>query len=465
MTRRTSLLLCLAACGKSEAPPRSAPLPGKLTPAVLDAWAERELARNLPSAVIGLVDASGLRWSKGVGERAPGGGRPDRTTIYRIGSVTKLVTGTALLQLQERGTLTLEDPVTRWIPELTALSKVTLRHLVTHTSGIPSLGDGSAVYWEQRPPDRAALLRAVAAAPAWEPGSRSEYSNAGMALAGEVVARASKTSYRAFTAASVFEPLGMRTVAWDRDAVPRDRLALGSVSGTADPPHWQLGAFEAAGGLYASLDDMTAFARYALGAPPRILADKSLAAAMRDDPLPGPHGVAWIAGGTGRERYAAHTGSTIDYSASIVVLPEAGLAAIVLASGPDAELVECAAAAVARAASSSSPLATCRSELDAATRATASATLDRLLAVLADPKPAAIDAAFEPAFLAQIPATTIVEVVGQLRARFGACRTYVLTDKGGMGVRGTLRCENGDVKLELAASPANRVAGILFPEL
>jgi CubicO group peptidase (beta-lactamase class C family) len=453
MTKPIAILLAgLFACGRDE-PPVAKPTPAPLvvTSAALDAWADQQLGK-LPSAVIGLVDASGLRWVRGV---ATNGARPDRTTVYRIGSVTKLVTGT----------LTLDDPVTRWIPELTALSKVTLRHLVTHTSGIPSMGDGSAIYWEQTPPDRAALLRAVAAAPAWEPGSRSEYSNAGMALVGEVIARATKSEYRAYTNAAILAPLGMRTAVWDRSAVPADRLALGSIEGKLDPPHWQLGAFEAAGGLYASLADMTAFARFALGVPPHILGDKARVAAQTDDPLPGDHGVAWIAGGAGRERFVAHTGSTIDYTAALVVYPEAGFAAIVLASGSDAELVECAAFKVARAAATATPLVPCRVELDDATRAAANATLDRLLVVLADPQPGAITAAFEPGFLSQIPAAQIVDVVGQLRGEAGACKSYLVTDKAGGSVRGKLRCEKRDLAFEITPSHEHRIAGLRFPDL
>lgn len=468
MTKLVTLCLVLATCGRDTPPkPAAKPLPGNLTAAALDAWVERELAGKVPSAVVGFVDANGLVWSKGFGERAPGAGRPDATTIYRIGSITKLVTGTALLQLRDRGTLTLDDPVTRWVPENPALSKVTLRHLVTHTSGISSIGDGSAVYWEQRPPDRAALVRAVAAAPAWEPGSKNAYSNAGMALAGEVIARAARTSYREYIQTAILAPLGMRTAVWDREAVPRERLALGAVGAKSDPPHWQLGAFEAAGGLYASLDDMTAFARFSLGANPSVLSDASRDAAMHDDPLPGPHGVAWLAGGEGRQRFAGHTGSTEDYSSAIFVAPEVHLGVIVLAAGSDADLVQCAAAALLRAAVQATPPDTCKVDttskpLDEPTRRTTSAALDRVLVVLADPTPAAITAAFEPAFLENIPAASLVEVVTQLRAQLGACTSYTLGDKGKGAVRGTFKCEKGEAKFEIAASAASRVAGIKF---
>lgn len=483
-----------AACGSRPPPPPSpssppppapaappgatAPLAGApgLDPAALDAWVDRELAGALPSAVIAIADRDGLRWHRGVGSRdARGGAPPDRGTVYRLGSITKVLTGTAVLQLRDAGALTLDDPVARWIPELAALGAggppVTIRHLVTHTSGIPTLGDGSAVYWEQRPPDRAQLVRAVSGPLAFAPGTRSEYSNAGMALAGEIVARAAGVPLRDYLARRVLEPIGMRAAAWDREAVPVDRLAIGAAGeGAIDPPHWQLGAFEAAGGLYASTDDLAALARFALGGAPHVLAPASLDQALRDDPLPGPHGVAWLAGEEDGLRWAAHTGSTGDYSATILVLPDAGLAALVLAAGPDAELVDCAAQAVLRSVVAGTPPAPCRRErreLDAATRAAAGAALARLRELLAAPAPAAIEAAFAPAFLRQVPAAAIARHVGELAARVGRCARHELTGAGGrLAARGILHCERGAVPVELAAEaePPHRILGLLFPD-
>ncbi len=478
-----------AACGS---PPRSSPpgapsapppaagasapaaAPG-LDPAAFDAWADRELAKALPSAVIAIADRTGLRWHRGVGSRdARGGPPPDRGTVYRIGSITKLLTGTAVLQLRDAGALALDDRVARWIPELPALGAstppVSIRHLVTHTSGIPSLGDGSAVYWEQRPPDRAQLIRALAAPLEFAPGTRSAYSNAGMALAGEIVARASGEPYRGYLARRVLGPIGMRTAAWDRAAVPPDRLAIGvREGGTIDPPHWQLGAFEPSGGLYASLEDMAAFARFALGGMPQVLAPASLDEAQRDDPLPGEHGVAWVAGSRDGIRFAFHNGSTQDYSATLIVLPERGLAAIVLAAGPNVDLVDCAAAAVLRTAATGAPLGSCShepGELGEAERAVAGAALVRLRAVLADPTEATVAAAFAPAFLSQVPAVALAQLVGELAQRVGRCDRHELAGGGRrLPARAILHCERGTVPLEIAAEaePPHRITGLWFP--
>ena len=95
------------------------------------------------------------------------------------------------------------------------------------------------------------------------------------------------------------------------------------------------------------------------------------------------------------------------------------------------------------------------------------AALDALLDVLRDPTPRAIEAAFDPAFLQQIPTATIAAMVAKLRTRVGPCTGHELRERGGMGVRGVLVCERGMVKFELATTDAApyRITGILFPEL
>jgi CubicO group peptidase (beta-lactamase class C family) len=466
------LLGAAAACGGPPAPSAPpAPTPAGLDTATLDAWVDRELAA-LPSAVVALVDRDGLRWQRGVGARdGRDGAAPDpATAIYRIGSITKVLTGTAVLQLRDAGRLDLEDPVARWIPELAArLPGVTIRHLVTHTAGIPSLGDGSAPYWTPTPPSEAALLRALDVPLEFSPGSASAYSNAGMALAGVVIARASGQPYRAYLDEHVLAPLGMRSAAWDRGAVPADRLALGvGPDRSIDPPHWQLGAFEPAGGVYASLADLTGLARLALGQAPAVLAPASLAEALRAGPLPGDHGVAWLVGEAGGLRYATHTGSTTDYSATLVALPEHGLAAIVLAAGPDADLVECAGFALVSAVALERPPPSCAARpLDAATSAAVDDALTRLRALLAAPSEAAIAALFAPAFLAHVPAAAIDEVARAIAERFGRCDRHEITGSGGLGVRAVLHCERGPLAVELGLEDAapRRIAGLLFPDL
>ncbi len=471
------LLLGVAACGCPTGPTRpagqspGAPPAAAFDGARFDAWADRELA-GLPSAVIALVDHDRIVWKRAVGARdARGGPAPDlATAVYRIGSITKVLTGTALLQLRDAGRLDLDDPVARWVPELAArLPGVTIRHLYTHTSGIASGGDGSAPYWTSTPPTEAAMLRALDLPLAFEPGGKHDYSNAGLAVAGLIVARASGQPFRAYMNARVLAPLGMRTAAWDRTAVGADRLAIGvAPDGTIDPPHWQLGAFEPAGGLYASLDDMRGLARLPLGLAPSVLPATSLAVALTDDPLPGDHGVAWLVGEQDGLRYATHSGSTSDYSAALIALPDTGLAAIVLASGPDTNLVDCAATALLRAAARKEPPTSCvPAPLDAATAAAVDDALTRLRALLPGPTDANLAALFTPGFLAQIPRAALDDGARRITQQHGRCDRHEVIGPGGLGVRAILHCERGkrSVELHLEDAPPRRIDAITFPGL
>jgi len=442
---------------------------------VLDTWADRDVGKQVPSAVIALVDGNGVRWSHGVGARdARGGAPPDTRTIYRIGSITKVLTGTALLQLRDQGRLHLDDPVGRWIPELaprlTAAdgSAVTLRHLVTHTSGIPGVGDGSAPYWQQTPPTEEQMLRALDVALEFAPGTSTAYSNAGMALAGVVIARASGEPYRTYLQRHVLDPLGMRTAAWDRTAVPAERLAIGVGAGVIDPPHWQIGAFEAAGGLYASVDDMVGLARLALGKQPSVLAPATLREALTDDPLPGPHGVAWAVSTLELGRRVGHTGSTSDYAATLMALPDRGIAAIVLASSGNTEVVECAAFELLKSTVTGKPPGSCMPKpLDAAAAAAIDKALTQLRAFLAAPDDASLKATFAPAFLAAIPRSVIDQATTAIKDKLGRCDRHEVSGVTSAGVAAVLHCERGDLKAVLSAQPEppHLIDSLLFPEL
>jgi CubicO group peptidase (beta-lactamase class C family) len=325
---------------------------------------------------------------------------------------------------------------------------VTLRHLVTHTSGIPSVGDGSAPYWTDKPPSEEAMLKALAGPLQFPPGSKSEYSNAGMALAGVVLARAAKQPYRAYMEAHVLRPIGMRSL-WDRSAVPDAvRVAGRGAGGAVDPPTWTLGAFEPAGGLWASLDDMTALARFVHGSD----ADRVLPAASRklmftdDASLPGAHGVAWIAGPGG----IGHAGSTTDYTASIVSSPDKKITGIVLTSGGALELVDCAAIALARAVASGGAPASCAAtapkDID---RAALVASLDRLVAFLARPDETTARAAFAPVFLAAVPLDQLIAMTRKLEAQAGACSRHELpADARSAGGRVTIVCAKAKLVLD-----------------
>lgn len=212
-------------------------------------------------------------------------------TAYRIGSITKTFTAAALLALRDRGRLSLDDRLDRWLPEAAGLTyapndaqPVTLRALLSHASGLPRLGD-----FDYTRPDRdvteADVLGALGRARATAPETRYLYSNFGMALGGLVVARAAKEPYREVVRRSFFVPLRMQHsgFAADEPGVAAN-LATGYLTrqARAAATPWRLGASEGAGGIYASVNDMATWVAFQLDAwPPRSTESRGTEALAR----------------------------------------------------------------------------------------------------------------------------------------------------------------------------------------
>jgi CubicO group peptidase (beta-lactamase class C family) len=112
--------------------------------ALIEMYLESEQeSQNIPGLSAGIVYDQEILWAKGFGyanleERIPA----TIGTLYRIGSVTKIFTAVMLMQLRDKGHLQLDDPVARYLPEFTRLRTdipITFRHLVSHTSGLPTM--------------------------------------------------------------------------------------------------------------------------------------------------------------------------------------------------------------------------------------------------------------------------------------------------------------------------------------
>ena len=150
-------------------------------------------------------------------------------TISESGSVAKQFTATALVLLARDGVLSLDDDITRWIPEAKGVGrKITIRHLLTHTSGFPDRyllheAEGRPAGEVDHPNaevlDVVSRLRNLN----FDPGEDYLYSNTGFILAATIVERASGYSLQKFTDARMFRPLGMSSTRWredHRDVVP-----------------------------------------------------------------------------------------------------------------------------------------------------------------------------------------------------------------------------------------------------
>jgi CubicO group peptidase (beta-lactamase class C family) len=203
-------------------------------------------------------------------------------TIYRVASVTKTVTATALMALRDEGKLTLTDSVAQHLPELDVVyphrddAPIRLEQILTHSAGLMRSGPYAELARASTEADLALAMRMPLTN---DPGVSHRYSNFGFGLLGLVIAREAKMPYRDFVRTRLLEPLGMTSSGYDLSRLPADRLAVGyrqsgGVSGFTPVPMTANGAGEAAGGLYSSARDMAAYLRFELMAwPPRDDAD------------------------------------------------------------------------------------------------------------------------------------------------------------------------------------------------
>jgi CubicO group peptidase (beta-lactamase class C family) len=200
---------------------------------------------------------------------------PDGDTMFEIGSVTKVFTGLALARLAVAGTVELDEPVRALLPDGTRVptrdgAEITLRHLATHTSGLPRLPKGMLrlALLHPRMPDPYAGCTADVLLPQLAhttlrttPGQRSRYSNLGAGLLGLALANRAGTDYETLIVRSISEPLGLHDTRITLDVGQQDRFAQGYNRGRKPVAHWNLADLAGAGGLRSTVTDLLAFAR------------------------------------------------------------------------------------------------------------------------------------------------------------------------------------------------------------
>jgi CubicO group peptidase (beta-lactamase class C family) len=184
------------------------------------------------------------------------------STKFRLGSVTKQFTAASILLLEERGKLKVEDPVKKYMPDApVAWDKITIRHLLTHTSGIPSF-TGFPDYrktepFETTPEKEVALFRDKPLE--FAPGEKWNYSNSGYVLLGYLIEKISGQSYASFVKQNIFAPLGMKDSGYDSNSEIIHHRAAGYSPGDGGPVNTgfiHMSIPFSAGSLYSTTEDL-----------------------------------------------------------------------------------------------------------------------------------------------------------------------------------------------------------------
>ncbi|MEA2463501.1 MAG: hypothetical protein QOJ98_1248, partial [Acidobacteriota bacterium] len=240
----------------------------ELDVAVRDAVAERKL----PGGVL-LIEHRGEQAVRVYGRRAlvPRVEQMTRDTIFDAASLTKVIaTAPSIWLLIERGKLQLDEPVRRILPEFSDDS-VTLRHLLTHTSGLrPGLDRDDWSGYEE------GVRRALALKPLNRPGAVFRYSDVNYILLGEIVRRVSGEPLDVFARRNVFAPLGMHDTGFRPRSRSRVAPTEAGLRGTVhDPTARRMGGVAGHAGMFTTVDDLAKFARAILkgGMFPRAMTE------------------------------------------------------------------------------------------------------------------------------------------------------------------------------------------------
>jgi CubicO group peptidase (beta-lactamase class C family) len=222
----------------------------------------------------------------------------DDNTIYHWASITKTFTAISILQLRDRGLLTLDDPIVKYVPELRgvhnpfgAMEDITLRHLLSHSAGFR----GSTWPWggneEWHPHEPTEWSQLVAMIPyteiEFEPGSQFSYSNPGIIFLGRVIEEVTEDVFEAYVDKNVFGPLGMRrsyfdTTPWHLLPHRSNHYAVRDGVPEAGGLDFNTGITVSNGGLNAPLEDMALYLAFLMGsdvegeATPDVLPRSSL---------------------------------------------------------------------------------------------------------------------------------------------------------------------------------------------
>jgi len=283
-----SVVIGLAMAAGPAAGANPMPKWGHVADGVIDDYETALTTEGVVGGAVTVFDANGSVYSRNFGMRDRAARRAvDDDTLFHWASVTKVFTSIAVMQLVERGKISLDDPVTRYVPEFKQVhnpfgsaDEISIRQLLTHSAGLrgpswPWNADGAEERAEWQPLEPAQWDQIAAMFPYTEvefaPGSRTSYSNLGLLIAGEIVARVSGDSLETYVDKNVLRPLGMFHSFFD--ATPwvlvneRTHDYIVADGHTVDQGALlDSGATAPNGGLNGTVGDMRLFVKFLMGA-------------------------------------------------------------------------------------------------------------------------------------------------------------------------------------------------------
>ena len=333
----------------------------------LRAWLDRVLTRHpAVGLAVGVIGPGSAPLFAGRGLADVASIMPiTEDTVFRIGSITKLFTAIAVMQLEEEGLVDLDAPVNeylrayRLIPDDPGFRPVTLRHLLTHTAGIPEVRHAIDILHPEAGPfggrpvvPSVAFGRPLPSLAEYyrdglrivhQPGTTFAYTNHGFATLGQIVEDVSGMPLATYCRGRIFEPLGMQDTDLVRSERLAERLATGYTFGRhgAEPVPDRDWIGAGAGGVYSTMRDLARFASALLGGGAnehgRILDAETLASMFvcnhRPDPrIPG-RGLGFARGDAGGHLLVGHDGILPGFNSELWLAPRDGVGVIAFTNG------------------------------------------------------------------------------------------------------------------------------------
>ncbi len=311
----------------------------------LEAYIRYEMEdKDIPGLAISITENDGGNWSAAYGSSDLERSTPlERNQIYRFASISKLFNASLIQQAVDRGELEWDKPIKEYVPELVFDNpwdtEVTLRHLVTHKSGlIRESPIGS--YFDHTDPGLDATVESLIGKPVlYEPGSGpTKYSNAAVSVAGYVMSKVLGESFEDIAQKHLLEPLGMSSSSFEGSEIDGARLARGFMWGY-DRPDFEAPVFEMgiqpAGNLYSSVEDLGLFSLMLMNEGmhdgQQVIAAESLREMWTPQFTENETGFGlgfFVAHHSGNLK-VQHSGVMYGYASRLAILPERGLAVAV----------------------------------------------------------------------------------------------------------------------------------------
>jgi CubicO group peptidase (beta-lactamase class C family) len=325
--------------------------------------------QKIPGISIGLIDENGTQFFNYGEIKKESGIEPTSDTLYEIGSMTKTFTAILAVQLQNEGLLSLDDPITKFLPEFVGTdfdkNKITLYHLITHTSGLVEVPLREIIKFMIKfifrttngkffPPryslDTSNFLQEISRLKLKDnPGTKFRYSNSGVGLVGKILERVTNSTYEELIKSRIWNELNMHDTTITISEKHKEKLATGYLhtGKQADPISTR--AIESAGSIRSTVSDMLKFLKVNLD-----LEQSSLSPAMeyckstRSDPSLSlldkytaklflsiestEIGLGWIAANVKNTSILQHAGGTEGFSTIMIINPNNKTGVVVLSN-------------------------------------------------------------------------------------------------------------------------------------